>query len=70
MHISGIKISRLLVLIFSIILSNQEFKCEAIVLDQTNHEITMVASQHKQYSSQFLRQVNECSKTQDNFCHF
>ena len=30
----------------------------------------MVTSQHKQYSSQFLRQVNECSKTQYNFSHF
>ena len=70
MNISGIKISRLLVLIFSILLSNQEFKCEVIVLDQTKCKITMVTSQHKQYSSQFLRQVNECSKTQDNFSHF
>ena len=53
MNISGIKISRLLVLIFSILLSNQEFKCEAIVLDQTNCKITMVTSQHKQYSLNF-----------------
>ena len=30
----------------------------------------MVTSQHKQYSSQFLRQVNKCSKTQYNFSHF
>ena len=30
----------------------------------------MVTSQHKQYSSQFLRQVNECSKIQYSFSHF